>query len=741
MRGLKPVPPGRLLAKSTDDPEQPKGAETLRGHTAAVIGVAEAIFETTGRRQLIAVGLDPAVWFERFRRVLLLAAWLHDLGKASDQFQDMVRGLRKAAQALRHETLSYVVVKRALEPWLTEVFSKADLVLALLAAAGHHRKFPPGSPKEGSGWVIKLWLDHSDFQELLELGRSKLGLGAPPPLTTMTIEDPEDFLAVEIQSGWTRDDQEFLEAASQEERVFLAVLKASLIAADVGGSALPKEGKKLKPWVKAALARGVSAEELAAVVACRLGEHELRPFQRAVGESTNRRTLALAGCGTGKTLAAYHWASKIGARRLFFCYPTTGTTTEGYRDYLHEPDLKADLVHSRRWVDLDFFALHDDESDVVALRSALECWDTPVTCCTVDTVLGLVQNQQRPVFNWPSITQAAFVFDEIHAYDSSLFGALLRFLEALPGLPCLLMTASLPRPKLEALRRVARDQGGLDEIPGPPELEAHPRYQQVIGEPESLALEAWERGQKVLWVCNTVNRALDRADVLAARGVAPLVYHSRFRYRDRVARHRDVVEAFRGDGGVIAVTTQVCEMSLDISADLLITDEAPVPALIQRLGRLNRRARPGDKSDPGRFLLVEVERAKALPYTAAELDQARDWLGGLGAGPLSQAELAAAWAAIGADEPVAAVESAWLDGGVTTQPRSLRDMSPGLDVFLPEDADKVRAKKAWPAELRLPMTLPRGQDWKSWYDKELTAYVPPAGALDYDPMRGGRWTS
>ena len=46
-------------------------------------------------------------------------------------------------------------------------------------------------------------------------------------------------------------------------------------------------------------------------------------------------------------------------------------------------------------------------------------------------------------------------------------------------------------------------------------------------------------------------------------------------------RHRRVIDDFKADGiAAILVATQVAEMSLDLSADLLITDIAPIPALI-----------------------------------------------------------------------------------------------------------------------------------------------------------------
>src|SRR5262249_55467421 len=153
--------------------------------------------------------------------------------------------------------------------------------------------------------------------------------------------------------------------------------------------------------------------QLGQVVAERLGPHPLRPFQQQVAGSPSRVTFVRAGCGTGKTIGAYHWAAtRCPGKRLYVCYPTTGTATEGYRDYLFDPEgqsgkFGAELFHGRAEVDLDLILGVPQDSDrgddALVRLDSLQAWSTPVVSCTVDTVLGLIQNNKRGLYAWPAL--------------------------------------------------------------------------------------------------------------------------------------------------------------------------------------------------------------------------------------------------------------------------------------------------------------------------------------------------
>lgn len=147
----------------------------------------------------------------------------------------------------------------------------------------------------------------------------------------------------------------------------------------------------------------------------------------------------------------------------------------------------------------------------------------------------------------------------------------------------------------------------------------------ILDDAEAIAAEAIAAatgGAKVLVVRNTVTGAVavqealerqaggDSAVLFRVEGVATL-HHGRFAREDRLLLDNAVeavVGKARPPGGLVLVGTQTLEQSLDIDADVLITDLCPIDILLQRLGRLHRH----DK-EPGGV----VDRIRPAAYQQA----------------------------------------------------------------------------------------------------------------------------
>lgn len=91
-----------------------------------------------------------------------------------------------------------------------------------------------------------------------------------------------------------------------------------------------------------------------------------------------------------------------------------------------------------------------------------------------------------------------------------------------------------------------------------------------------------------LLVFNTVERAVKAYEMLRKKGFNAHLLHSRLRSGERKARE-SIFEKNKAGEAPVVVSTQVVEAGLDYDFRSVLTEVAPVDALVQRLGRCARR--------------------------------------------------------------------------------------------------------------------------------------------------------
>lgn len=656
MDGISDIKLSDCWAKT--DPATGKPALTVRDHSIAALAVAQMVLP---RLAPLARKLPPC------GTVALIG--VHDVGKISPGF------LRKATSS-RFSVIpgwqdccgNHALIGQEFLASLSEMRHPNGKPFSIaLAIGGHHGRYPTTKVRNLLGKSDDLYEGGYTWPDELrrELLREIIDLAGPLPEEDVANGPRLHWLTgLVVFCDWIASNTDWFplsEADVAESRWSFNAAKT------MASNALDTIG-----WHRREIRDGRSFSDC-------FGHDSFRvnTLQSLVLELVDQPGLYIieAPMGSGKTEAALAAAYKRWTtgdeRGLYFALPTQLTSNRIHDrikvfllNTIQDEQSVQTLVHGNAWLSEErarnFVSSttpgeSSDASEACRwFASARKALLAPFGTGTVDQSLMAVLSSKHSALRLFSLSGKVVVIDEVHSYDpytSALVDRLISWLLEV-GCSVIVLSATLTA----ARRHSLVNAGGAVEPPLPPEVpyplvtkvisgaashhalpgheaaDTHVRIEIMSSELESdmlvCAAEAAERGACVLIIRNTVVLAQEtyrRAkEALHGDHLQVGLIHSRFPHERRMENEAEWTELLgkppspSRPQGCILVATQVVEQSVDIDADLLISDLAPTELILQRIGRLHRhsRPRPSGFETPVTVLMVPSVNWEGAPDVA-----------------------------------------------------------------------------------------------------------------------------
>lgn len=508
------------------------------------------------------LGMDEPIAYQ--------GAILHDIGKAHPVFQQRLKERRPNGRVFRHEIASLFFIS---------VFPEAHKSALIEMVVGHHKSVLQDISEKGLLDLVEND-DYEDFHlgewemwshKALEI-LNHLGIPATPINRSDALKNL-DFCV------------DFCEKAIRTKG--FSTWRGLLMGSDHFASALIDETKTHS-------SRIFKNPDLTFYER----QNPLFPLSLKDAGSPKKHTLVVASTGAGKTDFLFRRCRG----RVFYTLPFQASINAMFQRVGKE------LEHDNP--DIDIRVLHS--TSIIVKRKATEevtlqnLMGSAVKILTPHQLASIALGMKGYEAMILDIKGCDVILDEVHTYSGISQALVLKLIEVLVSLDCRIHvgTATMPSMLYEKIKSLLGDN--VYEVSlSDEELKDFNRHiiHKIADMDEAIAVvqNAVSADKKVLIVLNTIAESQEvYANIQDLFPDVPsMLLHSKFRRKDRNLKESRLIgldiegketgEFNTSKKACIVVSTQIVEVSLDINFNVMVTATAPLDALIQRFGRVNRK--------------------------------------------------------------------------------------------------------------------------------------------------------
>ncbi|MFZ8830603.1 MAG: CRISPR-associated helicase Cas3' [Thermodesulfobacteriaceae bacterium] len=620
---------------------------TLKKHTKDLLDNLEKLYNKLNSKLSDKLG---SIYEDDFYRFLKFACFYHDLGKVSPSFQEIL-GNKKyyneykklLSTKIRHNILSLFFINKEK---VKEICNSDEALYSILlsAVAFHHwredekeyllglnedlietckklledsngRKLEEILKEHFDGFSIEgfdakdLIAFDKDLAEHIEKGGNLISAGIIPPYTLYFLPERlrmERALKIDLNlwiflSGFLMRIDHFSSFCEKETEIFEIEKEYPKLDLEV------KFSEKFKDsfWQKEVM--------------------------NAIDDFKNKNIILIAPTGLGKTELAFLWAE---GEKFFYTLPLRVATNQiferacsYFNENIHIDDdpfingnvgllhSDADLYIVDKWETLRNTNWDGETPKIIEISKH---FSLPVNISTGDQIFPSALKYPGYEKIYATLGYSKLIIDEVQAYDPRACAIIVKMIEDIVSLggKFLLMTATLPNFVREELKnkgiqftevnlyegeiRECEEQKKICKIEDITRHKIELRKKDIEEDIDEI-IKLAKKGKRVLIVLNTVKKAISVYEKIKNKknkgeysGFLELL-HSEMTLNERKRREKELEKEFSNPKPEdekepkILVATQVVEASLDIDADYLFTEIAPIDSLVQRMGRVMRR--------------------------------------------------------------------------------------------------------------------------------------------------------